>query len=67
MGENIARGHKRRGTPKRIVKSWMRSAPHRKVMLNGKFKHVGIGAVWGSPARSGGKAGTYTAAFGYKR
>jgi uncharacterized protein YkwD len=45
----------------------MRSRPHKKVMLDGSFKHIGIGAVWGSPAGSGGKAGTYTATFGYKR
>ena len=67
LGENIAWGQKRRGTPKRIVSSWMHSPSHKKVMLDGDFKHIGIGAVWGSPAGSGGQAGTYTATFGYKR
>jgi uncharacterized protein YkwD len=67
VGENIAWGIKKRGTPKRVVKAWMHSRPHREVLLNGAFEHVGVGVKWGSPWRSGRNAGTYTATFGFKR
>jgi uncharacterized protein YkwD len=67
LGENIAWGRKGEGTPKRIVKAWMRSSSHKRIMLDGTYKHIGIGAVWGSPTGSGGGVGTYTATFGYKR
>ena len=66
-GENIAWGAGRRGTPARIVKSWMRSRPHREAILERSFEHIGVGVRWGSPKRRKAKAGTYTLDFGYKR
>ena len=67
LGENIAWGKKSRGSPENIVDAWMKSPPHRSTLLNGSFRHVGIGVVWGSPWSSGMRASTYTADFGYKR
>jgi uncharacterized protein YkwD len=67
LGENLAWGKKSRGSPERIVDAWMASPPHRSTLLNGSYRHVGIGVVWGSPWKSGMRAATYTADFGYKR
>jgi uncharacterized protein YkwD len=67
VGENIAWGKRKRGTPSMIVRSWMNSPPHRKVLLDGDFEHVGVGIKWGTPWGSPSKAGIYTATFGFKR
>jgi uncharacterized protein YkwD len=45
-GENVAMG----GTLKRVERMFMGSAPHRANILNGRFRHIGVGAV-----RSGGR------------
>jgi len=66
VGENIGWGKKGQGTPKQIVKAWMNSSGHRRVLLDGGFEHIGIGAVWGSPYGSSKRVGTYTATFGFK-
>jgi len=47
-GENIAYGSGSDGSPSRIFKSWMKSSGHRKNILNGKFREVGIGAYKGN-------------------
>jgi uncharacterized protein YkwD len=67
VGENIAWGPGSKGSPRRIVKSWMHSAPHRANILGSRFEHAGAGVRWGSPNRRGSHAGTYTLDFGYKR
>ncbi len=66
VGENIAWGPRRRGTPRAIVRAWMESSPHRANIL-GSFEHVGVGVRWGSPLHHRSKAGTYTLDFGYRR
>lgn len=66
-GENIAWGMGKKGTPRRIFKSWMDSPPHRSAILTRSFKHVGVGIRWGTPYKRKAKAGTYTLDFGYKR
>lgn len=64
--ENIAWGWGRRGTPRRIVKGWMKSAPHRATVL-GSYEHIGVGVRWGSSRRRGARVGTYTLDVGFKR
>jgi uncharacterized protein YkwD len=66
-GENIAWGSGELGSPRNIVRSWMKSEGHRRNILDPDFEHIGIGIVWGSPSSTvGGKAGTYTTDFGYR-
>jgi len=65
IAENLAYGHGRKSSPKRVVKAWMKSSGHRKNVLNGKFEHIGIGIKTGSPAGSK-KAATYTTTFGFR-
>jgi uncharacterized protein YkwD len=65
-GENIAWGEdKRYGTPHDIVQAWMHSPEHRANILNPRFKRIGVGIIWESPAGSRVPAGTYTTDFGY--
>ena len=61
VGENLAwrPGPPR---PRAIVRAWLRSRPHRKVMLSRRYRVVGIGVVAGTPAAARGT--TYTADFG---
>ena len=48
------------------VAAWMHSPPHRQIMLDRRFREVGIGIVAGAPA---GKSGgfTYVGEFGRRR
>lgn len=66
-GENIAWGKRRKGSPRGIFKAWMNSPPHRDAILEGSYRHVGVGVRWGSPYQRHGSRATYTMDFGYKR
>ena len=66
VGENIAWGGDKLGTPRRIFDAWMNSPSHRTNILKGGYAHVGVGVTWGSPG-TGDNAATYTTDFGYKR
>jgi uncharacterized protein YkwD len=63
-GENIAWGSQEFGSPRAIVRGWMRSEGHRHNILSRDYEHIGIGVVWGSPEGRGFLAGTYTTDFG---
>lgn len=66
-GENIAYGSGSYGSPKAMVKAWMQSAGHRANILNGSFRDLGVGVVWGAPGHEHFDAGIYTTDFGYRR
>jgi uncharacterized protein YkwD len=63
LGENLAWGSHHLATPRSIVRGWMRSPGHRANVLQGRFRHIGIGIVKSSPTglRNGA---TYAAEFG---
>jgi len=67
VGENLAWGSGIQGSPRRIVRSWMRSPGHRQNMLNPRFREIGIGVTLGSPVRTELVAATYTTTFGFRR
>ena len=48
VGEVIAWGVSVRGTPQAVFKAWMRSSPHRQVILTKRWRDVGIGCARGS-------------------
>ncbi len=66
-GENLAWGSGDRGTPRSIVRSWMKSPGHRANILNGRFREVGIAVVRGAPGRPSASAATYVNTFGSRR
>jgi len=68
IAENIAYGSGRNGSPRNIVRAWMRSSAHRANILNRSYEHIGIAAADGTPSAGRARdAATYTTDFGYKR
>jgi uncharacterized protein YkwD len=65
LGENIGWGERGLSTPRAMVRAWMNSPGHRRNMLNGSFRDIGIGIAQGTPAGTPG--GTYTTDFGKRR
>jgi len=56
--ENIGWGTGVDATPAQMVAAWMRSAPHRRIVLSHEFRDGGVGATAATPARvTGGEAG----------
>jgi uncharacterized protein YkwD len=51
VGENLGWGWGSGGTPRALVKAWMRSAPHRRNILNAFFRDVGIAVHHGAPTQ----------------
>jgi uncharacterized protein YkwD len=66
VGENLAWGERKYGSPAGIVDAWMASPPHREMILTGSMKDVDIGVRSGKPGAPNANAATYTADFGYK-
>lgn len=65
VGENLYWGTDVRGTPQASVRGWLSSPPHRRNMLNPRFRDIGIGIVLGAPDEAGDtSAATYTTEFG---
>lgn len=68
VGENLAWGTDNLSTPRQTVAAWMNSPPHRKNILNRRFREIGIGVVFHAPNASRSPvAATYTTTFGYRR
>ena len=67
-GENIAWGTGPLATPEDTMDRWMGSPGHRRNVLDGGFREVGVGAATGEYERGGGHAATmYTVDFGTPR
>ena len=64
LGENLAWGGGPLATPERIVHAWMDSPGHRANILDGRFRDIGIGVVYGVPVAGGGQGATYVNEFG---
>jgi hypothetical protein len=62
IGENIAWGSGAASAPKAIVEAWMRSPPHRAVILNPSYTEGGAGIVHGTP--NGAPGETYVMDLG---
>jgi uncharacterized protein YkwD len=67
VGENLAWGSGHLGTPRQIVRSWMRSPGHRRNMLDRRYREIGIGVIARGPVRTDLPAATYTTTFGVRR
>jgi uncharacterized protein YkwD len=62
-GEVIGGGTANGGSPKRVMKAWMHSGPHRAAILTGAFRDLGIGVAKGFPG-AGSRGATFTIDFG---
>jgi uncharacterized protein YkwD len=65
IGETIAWGTGGYATPSSIVRGWLNSPGHRAILLDGRYRDVGIGVAIGAPSGSGGA--TFTGDFGARR
>ena len=68
IGENLGYGAGMAGSPRAMVRAWMRSPEHRRVILERFWRQIGVGVSQGSPlgADLPGML-TYTVDFGYRR
>ncbi len=66
VGENIAYGSGSYGRPGSIMQRWMKSTGHRRNILNGKFREIGIGTYTGT-YKGTRDVTMYTADFGTRR
>jgi uncharacterized protein YkwD len=48
VGENLAWGQGRLGTPRSAMARWLASPPHREILLTAKWRDLGIGRVHGT-------------------
>ena len=64
VGETLAWGVRDHATPASVVRAWLRSPGHRRIVLTPDFKLVGLGITPGTPFRDGSGGRTYTADFG---
>ena len=67
VGENIAWGSQDYASPRMTMRGWMNSPPHRRNILSGRFREVGVGVVRGSPRAGMRDAATYVTDFGARR
>jgi uncharacterized protein YkwD len=62
IAENLAWGSGSYGSASHVVTSWMKSAPHRRNILDDELRHAGVGVAEGTP---GGRRGaTFTLLLG---
>ncbi|HEX2162278.1 MAG TPA: CAP domain-containing protein [Thermoleophilaceae bacterium] len=66
VGENLAWGSGSLGTPRSIVRAWMKSPGHRRNMLDRRYREIGIGVIAAGPVRTDIPAATYTTTFGVR-
>jgi uncharacterized protein YkwD len=66
LGEALAWGTNEAGSPVDIVRDWLHSAEHRRIMLEPRFRQVGIGVSFGAPVdlEPGESGATYAVDFG---
>jgi uncharacterized protein YkwD len=64
VGEVLAWGQGSEGSPVGTVRGWLRSPPHRAVLLDRAFRDVGLAVVPGAPSARVPGAATAVAVFG---
>jgi uncharacterized protein YkwD len=64
LGEALAWGKASRGAPRSIMRGLLASPPHRAILLDPRFRDVGVGVAHGAPSGAGRGALTVTLDFG---
>ena len=60
LGEDIGWGTYELATPAAIVRAWMESPPHRSIILNRRFREIGVGVAIGTPTDRTEAGAVYT-------
>lgn len=71
VGETLAWARKQAAAPRTMIKAWLDSPTHRSVILDPRYRNVGIGVAYGVPksvasVAAGTPAATYAATFGIR-
>jgi uncharacterized protein YkwD len=68
VGEALAFGRGAQATSAAIVAAWLRSPAHRGILLDRRFRELGVGIALGMPVRGGaaGRGATYAAELGVR-
>jgi uncharacterized protein YkwD len=64
LGEDIGWVEDPGATARRIVREWMHSPPHRSVILDRRFRQIGVGVAGGVPDPSVGRGATFVLDLG---
>jgi uncharacterized protein YkwD len=64
LGEDIGWGTGTASTPASIFQAFMNSPPHRRVILDGEFRQLGVGVAQGVPVSGAGGGATFVLDFG---
>jgi uncharacterized protein YkwD len=67
LGEALAWGRNRSGSPSAILRELLASPPHRAILLDPSFRDLGIGVARGAPRGQGSGALTIALDFGRRR
>ena len=66
IGETLAWGRGSGSTRAAIVRAWLASPSHRRVVLDERYREIGLGVALGLPV-SGAPGATFAAEFGVRR
>lgn len=64
LGETLAWGSAIYSTPTELVKELMASPEHRAIVLDGRFRDIGVGLALGAPMNGMGAGSTLSLSFG---
>lgn len=64
VAETITWGTEGQGTPAELVRSFMNSPGHRRILLDRRYRDIGVGLVLGAPVSDMGDGATLTLDFG---
>ena len=67
LGEALAWGRDRSGSPSAILRGLLASPPHRRILLDPGFRDLGVGVARGAPSGRGSGALTIALDFGRLR
>ena len=65
-GENLGWGTQQRASPDAVVDAWLASPAHRRILLSGDYRELGVGVANGAPNKDAPGA-TYTLNLGVLR
>jgi uncharacterized protein YkwD len=67
VGENIGWGAGEHGSPHRTLRAWLRSPAHRRILLGGRWRELGVSAVSVTDVFAAGANTVWVAEFGRGR
>jgi hypothetical protein len=67
VGENLAWGTGDRATARQVFRAWLASPPHRAILLDRRYRALGVGITTGAPGITAPDAATFTVVYAARR